>query len=393
MKERPEPAKAWQIASILAACAVLSLAGTDLVLPAVPYLPDSLGGTVSSAQYVLAAFTAGTALGLLLFGEIGSRMDNGAMLAFATIGFALLSLFGGLAPNLNVLIAVRFLQGLFAACAAVVAPGMIRALFDERTALRAIGILGSVESLAPAIAPIIGAVLFRSFGWTSSFWTTAACATILSLAVVRMRPLLPKVQRPESKTSYGTLLANATFQRYALSHGLGLAALLSFVFAMPSVFVQALSSGITDFIVMQLLGISAFIVAANLAGFAASRFGAERMILFGSLLMTAAAFFLTLVSLGGAVRSWSIWRLFVPLNFGFGLRGPPGFYRALQASGGDDTRASALIILFVMIFTAAATAALAPFLVLGAAPPSLMSLGLSLVSLALLLFLPSWVEN
>ena len=55
---------------ILAGATVLSFAGTDLVLPAVPLLPRALGGSVAQAQYVLASFTGGMAAGLLLLSII-----------------------------------------------------------------------------------------------------------------------------------------------------------------------------------------------------------------------------------------------------------------------------------------------------------------------------------
>ena len=52
---------------------LLGFAATDLVLPAVPLLPQALDGTPAQAQHVLASFTAGLACGLLLFGELGAR--------------------------------------------------------------------------------------------------------------------------------------------------------------------------------------------------------------------------------------------------------------------------------------------------------------------------------
>ena len=41
---------------LISAGTTLGLAGTDLVLPAIPTLPDTLGGTQAMAQYVLAAY-------------------------------------------------------------------------------------------------------------------------------------------------------------------------------------------------------------------------------------------------------------------------------------------------------------------------------------------------
>ena len=52
---------------------VVALAGTDLVLPAIPSLPEHLGGDLQPSQWVLAAFAAGTGVGLLVYGEAGTH--------------------------------------------------------------------------------------------------------------------------------------------------------------------------------------------------------------------------------------------------------------------------------------------------------------------------------
>ena len=61
--------------ALLVCGTVLGLAGIDLVLPAIPSLPMSISGSIESAQLVLATFAAGTAVGLLIFGELGARFD------------------------------------------------------------------------------------------------------------------------------------------------------------------------------------------------------------------------------------------------------------------------------------------------------------------------------
>jgi MFS family permease len=295
---------------------------------------------------------------------------------------------GARADSLGALIAIRFLQGVAASCAAVVAPGVVRALFDERGALRALGALGSVESLAPAIAPVIGVWLLQFGGGSTSFWVTAALAALLAAAVAIAGRRIPGVAVRRSRLGYWYLLQNRAFQRYALSQGLALASLLVFVFAMPAVFVTALGGTVRDFIVMQLLGISSFIVAANLSGTLVDRFSAEVVIVRGSLLALVGALLMLVYGLIGGREAPVIWLLFLPLNMGFGFRGPPSFLLALQVAGGDDTRASALIIMYVMLFTAAATALLAPFVSTGLWPAALAATVLGAISIAILFLLP-----
>jgi MFS transporter, DHA1 family, multidrug resistance protein len=110
---------------------ILNFAATDLVLPAIPQLPQALAGTPQEAQHVLAAYVAGFAGGLLLFGELGARHAQRPLLAASLLLFALLSWSAGRAETMPALIALRFVQGvtarpaprsLPASCAASSAP-------------------------------------------------------------------------------------------------------------------------------------------------------------------------------------------------------------------------------------------------------------------------------
>ena len=59
--------------------------------------------------------------------------------------------------------------------------------------------------------------------------------------------------------------------------------------------------------------------------------------------------------------------LFFPMNIGLGLSGPPGFFEAIRAGGGDDERAASLTIIAIMAVSALGTALLAPFIMHGLA--------------------------
>ena len=134
----------------------MALAGTDLVLPAIPSLPSYLGGNASTAQLVLAAFTGGSAIGLIAFGELANRVNQTYLLIGSLAAYATLSFCASFASDIESLIAWRFVQGLSCACAAVVAPGIIRSLFSEHGAVKAMGILSSVEAWRPRWPPLPG---------------------------------------------------------------------------------------------------------------------------------------------------------------------------------------------------------------------------------------------
>ena len=271
------------------------------------------------------------------------------------------------------------------------APAIVRAMFDQARAIRAIGALGSIESLAPALAPIVGAGLLSLGGWYLSFQLIGAIALLLAATNLAF-PLIPQTSR-RPRGSYARLLSDPVFLRYALSQAFVLGGLLVFVFGAPAVLVRSFGGTLTDFILMQVIGIPSFIMAANLAGSLAMKFGPERMISAGTALASAGTVPMLAYALSGGTSAMTVTALFVPVNIGLGLRGPPGFYRAVLAARGDDARGSAIVILAIMAAAATGTAVVAPFIEHGLVPLALGTLALEVAALACLLLLPRLPES
>lgn len=358
--------KAILLLAAIIASTITGLAATDLVLPAIPVLSDHLHGTSTQAQMVLASFVAGVGLGLLLFGEIGARFDQRKVLIVALALFSVFSVFASHTSHLNELITIRFFQGLTSSAPAVLAPGMIRTLLPENQAIRAIGTMSSVESLTPALAPILGAWLLAWSGWRASFWLVASCAVLLTIVWLVLYRVMPASEPTAKEHHYFSLLSKRRFLNLAISQACGLGGLLVFVFAAPALFAGPLGGDIGDFVIMQMIGVSFFIAAASSAHWWVEKIGRSSVIWLGSslsmvgaILMVAYAALLSWQWLTPA--NWTIWLMFLLINLGFGLRGPSGFYAAMEAAGKDSARATALIILFVMAVAAGGTAIVAPF--------------------------------
>ncbi|MBL8591830.1 MAG: MFS transporter [Devosia sp.] len=353
------------ICAVLLVGTVLGLAGTDLVLPSIPELPAQLPGSAVEAQYVLAAYVGGAALGLFLFGSLADHMRPSRLLALSLGLFAVLSLCCVLAPNIWVLVGLRFAQGAVSSGAAVLAPGVIKRLFDEHAAARVIGVVGSIESLVPALAPIAGAWLGLHFGWTASFIVTGVLAAVGATVVLARPNLLPSGEggvHGARGGSYLSLFGNPQYLRYAVSHALVLGALLTFVFAAPVLIVNSMAGSISDFIVLQIAGVTTFIGCANGIGLVIKRLGTERLIMIGTLSALLGAVGLTGYALAGGDEPVLLIPFWLLINGGLGVRGGAGFVKALASAPGNDARASAMMILLMTIVAAGATAALAPLL-------------------------------
>lgn len=347
---------------LIALGTVIGLAGTDLVLPAIPSLPDALGGDLQTAQWVLAAFAGGTGFGLLIYGELATRYGIGNLLITSLLGYAVLSFLATFSSNPIELSVMRFFQGLIAAGPAVLAPVMIKSMYEHRDAVAALGRIGSIESLAPALAPILGAWLLTVFDWKSSFYLTSIIALCLGLIwIFAGKTRLQFGFSNRSTEGYIPLLGDRTFIRHALSQAFTLGALLIIVFAAPTVVTHALGGELSDFIIMQVLGISFFVVTANTSHFIVDKFGSVNTILAGTSLTAFGCLGIFCLGFIGNPPVAALWLLFICVNSGLGIRGPAGFFNALHAAGENESRGSALIILFIMSTTALGTITVAPF--------------------------------
>ncbi|CAN0217446.1 unnamed protein product [Phaeothamnion confervicola] len=370
---------------MMACGTVLGIAGIDLVLPAIPGLPEALGGTPATAQLVLAAYVAGTAIGLLVFGELGARFSYRPLLGMSLMVFSLLSVTASFAPSIAELIALRFVQGAAGAAPAVFAPGVIRALFTQTKAINRMGLLGSIESLVPAFAPAAGTWLLWVSDWRASFLVTGGMAAGLALLFVVIHRKLPEIAKPSMSEGYMSLLRNWAFLQYALSQACTLGGLLVFVFGAPVIIISAMAGTLADFITMQIVGIAFFIAGANVSGFLAAQFQAPRVIMGGSLLSAFGLAGILLYALIGGANPFMLAILSIPMNLGLGFRGPTGFMQAIVASKGNDARGSAVVILAILLITGVGTAIAAPWITMGLIPLAAIATAISISSVLILL--------
>ncbi|MBI1890512.1 MAG: MFS transporter [Burkholderiales bacterium] len=371
-----------------------SMLAMDFYLPAVPNLQTSLGIDVTLAQATIAIFLTGLAASQLLWAEALTRIGPRRSV---TIGIVLLiatSIGGALASSIDVLLALRFVQGIAAGAAMVVAPSVVRATLSDEDAVRGSAAIGMVEALVPAAGPLLGTVLLAYTDWRGIFWVLAALALIVMPFVIRVTPReLPGLDRTVD-ASFGTLFKNRKFRRLAACHALSFGALITYVASLPQLTVHALGLGPSAFSTLQIIGVASFIVVASQAGAISKRFGTARAIQAGAwaqALLCAAAVGLS---------------VFVPPSFSaaaifscifcaaLAVRGPATFSEVLAVPPAQMGRASALLILGVLVAGALGTQLAAPFMAgRSTAPLMLVMLGLCVTSLITVLPYPENEEE
>lgn len=279
----------------LALFTAVGLLATDLYLPAVPSLPQQLGGSIESAQATLAAFSAALAVSQLVWGAAADRFGHRRTLAFAVLLQLVAGAACALAPSMGALIGARLAQGFGVGAAMVIVPALVRQSFGDGGAVRALAWLGIVESAVPGLAPLVGAALLVVADWRTSFWIIVALSAIAAPLVFRVIPTARAMRACAPANvgahagGYRRLLRSPVYLGYALGHALCFAALLAFVASAPQVVEIWLGAGPSTFSLMQACGVAAFMLSAARSGKWSDALGLDRIIALGALLQFAAS--------------------------------------------------------------------------------------------------------
>ena len=168
---------------VLVAQLMLVLDAT-VVNVALPRIDADLGFGPASLSWVLNAYTLAFGGLLLLGGRLGDVRGRLRMFETGLAVFVLASLLGGLAPNAELLVASRALQGVGAALAA---PSVLALLTtsarNDAERHRALALFGAVSSGGASIGLLLGGVLTDVGSWRWAMFINVP----IGLAVLRSR--------------------------------------------------------------------------------------------------------------------------------------------------------------------------------------------------------------
>jgi EmrB/QacA subfamily drug resistance transporter len=152
---------------------MLSMIDSSVVNIAVPDIVAGLHTSLGTAAWTVSGYLLGLAAGLAATPWLARRFGTLPAYQAALAGFIAASACCALAPNIDVLIATRVLQGLAGAPMVPLAMGLLlpRGGGDASDAgVRTMPVsAGLLLFAAPALGPAIGGLLISAFGWRSVF--------------------------------------------------------------------------------------------------------------------------------------------------------------------------------------------------------------------------------
>ncbi|NRD07370.1 MFS transporter [Rathayibacter agropyri] len=177
---------------------------------ALPAAQADLGFSDGDRQWVVTAYSLAFASLLLLGGRLSDLIGRKRTFVIGLIGFAIASALGGAAPNFELLIAARALQGVFGALLAPTALAVLTTTFTvPKERARAFGVFGAIAGAGGAVGLLLGGVLTESFDWRWNLYINVIIAIVAVIgAIVFVPPIERSGPRPQLDVP-GTLLVSA----------------------------------------------------------------------------------------------------------------------------------------------------------------------------------------
>ena len=155
-----------------------------VVITALPAIHREIGGSISTLEWTLNAFTLTYAAGIITAAALGDRLGRRLIFASGLAVFTASSVACAIAPSAEILIAARAVQGLGAAMVMPVSLTILTSAFPAERRGAIVGIWGGIGGLAVAAGPLVGGAITQGLSWHWIFWVNApigVLAILLSL--------------------------------------------------------------------------------------------------------------------------------------------------------------------------------------------------------------------
>lgn len=272
----------------------------DLSIPSFPDIARAFAVSEDVVEGTISLNFLGFCISALLYGPLSDMFGRRPIMLVSTFLFLIGSACCSVAPNIEMILVARLIQGLGASGSFVVVFTMIADAYKDNEATRWIGLLNAILTGTMALAPIIGGYLNLYFGW-SSCYTCIAMMTILQFFLLYF--FLPEtrpgtqVEMKEIAGDYKQLLCTPRFLQSALIPTLLAGGYMAFISVIPFLYRDELQMPLGQFSWHQASIIGTFSLTSYFANRIADFFGDVRSVVIGSLLAVASTASLSVLAL------------------------------------------------------------------------------------------------
>lgn len=189
----------FELVAMVASLSALNALAIDIMLPALPQIGASFNLTDDNdRQLVVVCYVALFGISQLVYGPLADAFGRRSVLIYALGIYIAGSILCVLAPNFELFLAARALQGVGAAATRVIATAVVRDVTEGRRMAQVMSMAMTVFMIVPIVAPSLGQLILFVAPWRWIFGALLIYALIvLAWALLRLpETLAPENRRP-----------------------------------------------------------------------------------------------------------------------------------------------------------------------------------------------------
>lgn len=187
MAELSKSRKRWILVATVLGSSLTFIDGSALGV-ALPAIQRDLEAGPAAAQWISNAYLLTLGALVLIGGAAGDRFGRRRVFLIGVVLFALSSVACGLAPDAQLLIAGRAVQGIGAALLTPGALALIGATFPEKERGAAFGAWAGAGALFGMVGPLVGGWLADHADWRAIFWINVPLAALTVAVALKAVP-------------------------------------------------------------------------------------------------------------------------------------------------------------------------------------------------------------
>lgn len=210
----------------------------DMFTPSLPAICRFFHTSISTGQLGVSMALLGAALGQFVMGPISDHIGRKPVLWFGLIVGTITTGLCVFSPNITTFLIFRVLQGIGASAGYFLARAIPTDLYRGQELAKFMAILGAINGIAPASAPILGGFLADAFTWKGVFIALSVLGIILLCFSPMLKETLPVSERShagikDSLKNYIVLLKRKAFRVHVMLKGWTLALMFSYISSAP----------------------------------------------------------------------------------------------------------------------------------------------------------------
>jgi len=236
--------KTYFLIPFLALLSALTPLAVDMYLPAMPSIAGDFSVSIEIIQTTLSTYLLGFAIGQLFYGPLADSYGRKPVLICGLITYLVASLAIVYADSIEQFKWLRLLQAIGGGAASVVVSSLLRDLFSGSLFSKMMSYVVLSMTLAPLVAPLIGAQLLVWFSWHSIFAALAILTCLcLLISYAGIKETLPKERRvtfnlAQVFSNYWLILRNRKVLGLMLCGAFNVSGMFAFLTASPFVYID-----------------------------------------------------------------------------------------------------------------------------------------------------------